>query len=147
MHAQEDLNNKMRSILVDWLVEVHHKFKLYPATLWLTVNVIDRFLAKVPIKRARLQLVGISAFFIACKFEEVYPPEAKDFVHITDNAYTRQEMLAMESDILNALNYEILVPTGFNFLSRYLNCIRASENTRLLACYYAERNLQVRLEV
>jgi cyclin B len=96
----------------------------------------------VPILRAKLQLVGISAFFIACKFEEVYPPEAKDFVHITDNAYTRQEMLAMESNILNALNYEILVPTGFNFLSRYLNCIRASENTRLLASYYAERNLQ-----
>jgi len=71
MDKQEDLNNKMRSILVDWLVEVHFKFKLYPATLWLTVNIIDRFLSKVPIKRARLQLVGISSFFIACKFEEV----------------------------------------------------------------------------
>lgn len=142
MQTQEDLNNKMRSILVDWLVEVHHKFKLYPATLWLCVNILDRFLTKVPVKRGRLQLVGIAAFFIACKFEEVYPPEAKDFVHITDNAYSRQEMLAMESDILNALNYEILVPTGFNFLSRYLNCIRASENTRMVASYYAERNLQ-----
>ena len=78
---------------------------------------------------------------------QVYPPEAKDFVHITDNAYTRQEMLAMESDILNALNYEILVPTGFNFLSRYLNCIRASDSTRMLASYYAERNLQVCFEL
>jgi cyclin B len=47
MNTQEDLNNKMRSILVDWLVEVHHKFKLYPATLWLCVNIIDRFLTKV----------------------------------------------------------------------------------------------------
>jgi cyclin B len=142
MHLQEDLNNKMRSILVDWLVEVHHKFKLFPSTLWLCVNIIDRFLMKVQVKRARLQLVGISAFFIACKFDEVYPPEAKDFVHITDNAYTKQEMLAMESDILAALDYHVLVPTGFHFLSRYLNCIRASENTRLLASYYAERNLQ-----
>ena len=142
MHTQDDLNNKMRSILVDWLVEVHHKFKLFPSTLWLCVNIIDRFLSKVQIKRARLQLVGISAFFIACKFEEVYPPEAKEFVQITDNAYSRKEMLAMESDILGALEYHILVPTGYNFLTRYLNCIRASDNIRMLANYYAERNLQ-----
>jgi hypothetical protein len=142
MHTQEDLNNKMRSILVDWLVEVHHKFKLFPSSLWLCVNIIDRYLMKATIKRAKLQLVGISAFFIACKFEEVYPPEAKDFVHITDNAYSRQELLAMETEILNTLEYHILVPTGYNFLTRYLNAIRAGENTRLLASYYAERNLQ-----
>ena len=142
MHTQDDLNNKMRSILVDWLVEVHHKFRLASSSLWLCVNIIDRFLMKVPIKRARLQLVGISAFFIACKFEEVHPPEAKDFVHITDNAYTRQEMLLMETNILNALNYEILIPTGYNFLNRYLDSIRASDNIRMLSNYYAERNLQ-----
>jgi transcription initiation factor TFIIIB Brf1 subunit/transcription initiation factor TFIIB len=142
MHNQADLNNKMRSILVDWLVEVHHKMKLQTSTLWLTVNLIDRFLTTVNIKRAKLQLVGIAAFFIACKFEEVYAPEAKDFIHITDNAYTREELLKMETDILTALNFEVLVPTGYHFLSRYLNAISASENTRLLASYYAERNLQ-----
>lgn len=142
MAKQEDLNFKMRSILLDWLVEVHHKFKLQTATLWLCVNIIDRYLEKQTIKRARLQLVGVSAFFIACKFEEVHPPEARDFVYITDNAYKREEVLGMETEILKVLNFEILVPTGYHFLVRYLNCIRASDNTRLLACYYAERNLQ-----
>jgi G2/mitotic-specific cyclin-B, other len=142
MHNQADLNSKMRSILVDWLVEVHHKFKLYTSSLYLCVNILDRFLSKVSILRARLQLVGISAFFLACKFEEVYPPGANDFVHITDNAYTKKEMLTMESDILAALNYEILVPTAHTFLSRYLNAIRASDSIRHLANYYAERNLQ-----
>lgn len=142
MDKQVDLNYKMRSILVDWLVEVHHKYKLQTSTLWLCVNIIDRYLCVELIKRGKLQLVGVAALFISCKFEEVYPPESKDFVHITDNAYTHSELLKMETDILSALNYEILVPTGFHFLSRYLNCIKASDNTRLLANYYAERNLQ-----
>jgi cyclin B len=142
MDGQEDLNNKMRSILIDWLVEVHNKYKLQTATLWLCVNIIDRYLSKVPIKRGKLQLVGVSSLFIACKFEEVYPPESRDFVHITDNAYSHTELLHMETEILNSLNYEIFVPTGYHFLCRYLNCIRASDNTRCLANYYAERNLQ-----
>lgn len=142
MDRQPDLNYKMRSILIDWLVEVHHKYKLQTSTLWLCVNLIDRYLSIEIIKRGKLQLVGVAALFISCKFEEVYPPESKDFVHITDNAYTHSELLKMETDILNTLNYEVLVPTGFHFLSRYLNCIKASDNTRMLANYYAERNLQ-----
>lgn len=142
MQKQQDLNNKMRSILVDWLVEVHFKFKLQTATLYLCINLIDRYLNLESILRGKLQLVGVAALFIACKFEEVYPPEVRDFVYITDNAYNREQVLKMETSILTALNYEVLVPTVHHFLSRYLNCIRASERTRLVANYYSERNLQ-----
>lgn len=86
----------MRAILVDWLVDVHNKFKLLPETLFLTVNIIDRYLEKVVIKRSQLQLVGVSAMLIACKYEEIYAPEVKDFVYVTDKAYTREEVLRME---------------------------------------------------
>ncbi len=55
---QADINEKMRAILVDWLVEVHLKFKLMPETLFLTVNLIDRFLEAKPVTRRNLQLVG-----------------------------------------------------------------------------------------
>ena len=44
LDKQPDINEKMRSILVDWLVEVHLKFKLVPESLYLTVNLIDRYL-------------------------------------------------------------------------------------------------------
>lgn len=132
----------MRSILIDWLVEVHHKFKLFPSTLWLCVNILDRYLEKVSIMRSKLQLVGVTALFIACKFEEIYPPEVRDCVYITDYAYDREEVLKMETTILVELNWEILVPTGYHFLTRYLNCIRCSERTKNVAFYYAERNLQ-----
>jgi len=86
MKNQSDINEKMRSILIDWLVEVHLKFKLFPETLFLTVNVIDKYLSLVDVHRTKLQLVGVSSMLIACKYEEIYPPEVRDFVYITDKA-------------------------------------------------------------
>ena len=79
----------MRSILVDWLVDVHLKFKLLPETLFITINLIDRFLEKSKVTKTRLQLVGVTALFIASKYEEIYPPELKDFIYITDRAYSK----------------------------------------------------------
>lgn len=100
MSKQEDINEKMRSILIDWLIEVHLKFKLVPESLYLTVNLIDRYLEREQVNRQKLQLVGVTAMLIACKYEEIYPPIVKDFVYITDNAYTKEEILDMERKIL-----------------------------------------------
>ena len=93
---QTDIHEKMRAILVDWLVDVHYKFKLVPETLYLTINLIDRYLQKEPVTRQQLQLVGVTAMLIASKYEEIYAPIVKDFVYITDNAYTKEEILSME---------------------------------------------------
>jgi cyclin B len=79
----------MRAILVDWLVDVHAKFKLVNETLFLTINLIDRFLEKTLVSRKNLQLVGVTCMFIATKYEEIYPPDLKDFVYVTDKAYTK----------------------------------------------------------
>lgn len=87
MKYQQDINEKMRSILIDWLVEVHLKFKLLPETLFLTVNIIDRYLAKEQVVRSKLQLVGVTSMLIASKYEEIYAPEVRDFEYITDKAY------------------------------------------------------------
>ena len=67
MTKQNDINEKMRAILIDWLVEVHLKFKLMIETLYLTVNIIDRFLEKETISRNKLQLVVVAAMFLASK--------------------------------------------------------------------------------
>ena len=100
MKIQPDINDRMRGILIDWLIEVHLKFKLVPETLYLTVNLIDRYLEIDVTSRDKLQLVGVTAMLIACKYEEIYPPEVKDFVYITDNAYTKQEIMDMEYKML-----------------------------------------------
>lgn len=70
-----EINAKMRTILADWLVEVHHKFELMPETLYLTINVIDRYLSMETVLRRELQLVGVSAMLIASKYEEIWAPE------------------------------------------------------------------------
>lgn len=75
MATQPDINAKMRSILVDWLIEVHRKFELMPETLYLTINIVDRFLSVKSVSRRELQLVGISSMLIASKYEEIWAPE------------------------------------------------------------------------
>ena len=80
MRKQTDINAKMRSILFDWLVEVHMKFKLVEETLFVTCGLIDRYLEKEKVMRDRLQLVGIAAMFIASKYEEIFAPECRSLV-------------------------------------------------------------------
>ncbi len=92
MEDQPYVNERMRSILVDWLVEVHLKFKLVPETLYLTVNIIDRYLARAEVSRPKLQLVGVTCLLIASKYEEIYPPELRDLVYICDKAYSKAEV-------------------------------------------------------
>lgn len=142
MDGQPELNGMMRSILVDWLIEVHMKFRLLPETLYLCVNIIDRYLSHKTVQRNRLQLVGVTALLIACKYEEIYPPEVKDCVYITDRAYTRQDVLDMEAEVVKTLKFSLTVPTGYPFLQRFLHVTNASSIVRNLANYYMERMLQ-----
>lgn len=142
MAHQTDVNAKMRAILIDWLLEVHFKFKLLPETLYLTVNIIDRYLERKPVVRTKLQLVGVTAMLVASKFEEIYPPEVKDFVFITSNAYTHDDILDMEARMLNTLRFEVTVPTAWAFLARYTKVGMLDSRTKLLAQYFVERCLQ-----
>ena len=96
MSGQDDINAKMRVILMDWLIEVHLKFKLRQETIYLCFQLIDRFLENNTVRRGKLQLVGVTGLMLASKYEEIYPPEVRDYVYICDNAYNRQDILDME---------------------------------------------------
>lgn len=76
-------------------LQVHYKFELMDETLFLTVNILDRFLARKTVVRKKLQLVGVTALLLACKYEEVCVPVVEDLVLISDRAYTRGEILEM----------------------------------------------------
>jgi len=114
-------NEKMRAVLIDWLVEVQIQFKLLQETLFLTVNTIDRFMAAEgkSIPRSNLQLVGVAAMFLVSKIEEIYAPSISDFVYITDNAYSESQIRQMELRIIRALNFDLCQPISLNFLRRY----------------------------
>jgi hypothetical protein len=119
MLHQPEVNDKMRAILIDWLIDVHLKFKLLPETMFITVSIIDRFLEKVNVSKSKLQLVGVTALMIASKYEEIYPPEVKDYVYITDRAYNKAEILNMEFNILSTLSFDVTFPTTYRFVEKY----------------------------
>ena len=148
MSKQNDINEKMRAILIDWLIEVHLKFKLMIETLYLTVNLIDRFLEKETITRNKLQLVGVTAMFLASKYEEIYAPECRDFVYISDKAYTREQILAMEGAVLAKLNFQLTTPNTYVFLKRFSKVAgiiaTPRSKTELLANMFVELTLQAR---
>ncbi|KAI4337847.1 hypothetical protein L6164_016216 [Bauhinia variegata] len=143
---QKDINASMRAILVDWLVEVTEEYRLLPETLFLTVNVIDRYLSGNAIKSHRLQLLGVASMMIAAKYEEIYAPKVEDFCYVTDNTYSKKEVLQMESAVLKYLKFELTAPTVRCFLRRFVSVAqRTSEVPSLqleyLADYLAELSL------
>lgn len=77
-NIQREISDKYRQYLVDWLAELHYKFKMWPETLFVTVGIIDKTLMKWPnFRKNELQSLGITALHIAGKYEEIYPPELK----------------------------------------------------------------------
>lgn len=143
---QKDVTPNMRGILVDWLVEVSEEYKLVPDTLYLTVNLIDRFLSQKFIEKQRLQLLGVTCMLIASKYEEICPPRVEEFCFITDNTYTSLEVLKMESQVLNLLHFQLSVPTIKTFLRRFVQAAQVSSEVpsvelEYLANYLAELTL------
>lgn len=135
---QSDINERMRAILIDWLIEVHHKFDLQQETLFLTVNLIDRFLAKQSVVRKKLQLVGLVAMLLACKYEEVSVPVVDDLVFISDKAYSRSEILEMEKLMLNTLEFNMSVPTPYVFLKRFLKAAQSETKLEQMSFFLME---------
>ncbi|XP_073263530.1 cyclin-B2-4 isoform X6 [Populus alba] len=138
MEQQFDINERMRGILIDWLIEVHYKFELMEETLYLTVNLIDRFLAVQPVARKKLQLVGVTAMLLACKYEEVSVPVVEDLILISDKAYSRKEVLAMEKLMVNTLQFNLSVPTPYVFMRRFLKASRDTKQLELLSFFIVE---------
>ncbi|KAL0594327.1 Cyclin-A2 [Plecturocebus cupreus] len=142
MKKQPDITNSMRAILVDWLVEVGEEYKLQNETLHLAVNYIDRFLSSMSVLRGKLQLVGTAAMLLASKFEEIYPPEVAEFVYITDDTYTKKQVLRMEHLVLKVLTFDLAAPTVNQFLTQYfLHQQPANCKVESLAMFLGELSL------
>lgn len=141
MDHQDNLEWHLRGVLVDWLIEVHTRFGLLPETMFLAVNIIDRFLSTRVVELDRLQLVGITAMFIASKYEEVMSPHVANFKHVADDGFSVEEILKAERFMLAALNYDLSYPNPMNFLRRISKADNYDMNTRTLGKYMLEISL------
>ncbi|XP_062309396.1 cyclin-A1 [Osmerus eperlanus] len=141
MRKQPDITNCMRIILMDWLVEVCLEYKLCNETFFLAVNYVDRFLSCMSVLRGKLQLLGTAAIMLAAKYEEIYPPEVDEFVYITDDTYTKKQLLRMEHLVLKVLAFDMTVPTTHHFLLQYMTVQSVCSKTQNLALYVSELSL------
>eukprot|EP00917_Polyrhabdina_sp_WS-2016_P027233 GHVP01058160.1.p1 GENE.GHVP01058160.1~~GHVP01058160.1.p1 ORF type:complete len:357 (+),score=61.74 GHVP01058160.1:457-1527(+) len=139
--AQKEVTFEMRSILIDWLIEVQWKLKLHPETLFLTVNIVDRFLSLRGVSTDKLQLVGLSATIIAAKYEEIIIPSISNFSMLSENAYTSEEILKAERYMLHVLDYFIGMPSPMTFLRRVSKADDYDVRTRTIAKYLMETSL------
>ena len=141
MDHQDHLEWHLRGVLVDWLIEVHTRFHLLPETIFLAINIIDRFLSNRVVQLEKLQLVGITAMFIASKYEEVLSPHVTNFKHVADDGFTEDEILGAERFVLQALNYDLSYPNPMNFLRRISKADNYDIQTRTLGKYLLEISL------
>jgi hypothetical protein len=141
MDRQPYLSWKHRGILVDWMVQVHYRFKMVPETLFMAVNFLDRYLGLQEVGRDKLQLVGIAALLVASKYEEIYPPPVADFVFFSDNFYTGDQILQMERILLKILQFQLGYPTPLHFLRRVSKADDLDIQTRTLGKYLMEVSL------
>ncbi|KAG5354111.1 hypothetical protein C0989_007472 [Termitomyces sp. Mn162] len=107
MNDQTEITWAMRQTLVDWLLQVHLRYHMLPETLWIAVNIVDRFLSKRVVSLVKLQLVGVTAMFIAAKYEEILAPSVEEFVFMTESVYPREEVLKGERIMLQTLDFRI----------------------------------------
>lgn len=139
MRAQPEIRWSLRGILINWLVSIHQKFRLMGETLFVTVNIIDRYLAKVEVPLDRLQLVGATALFIAAKYEEVFSPSISNYAFVA--TVTEAEICATEMSILRVLDYDLGVPNPMNFLRRISKADNYNISSRTLAKYLMDISL------
>ena len=141
MERQSDINEQMRAILIDWLVEVHYRFRLKSETLFQTVWIIDTYLSLVEITRAKLQLLGIASLLIACKSQEIYYPQLNEFIDITDGAYAKHELIDMEKKVLKILDFNIVAPTANDFYNIITKAFCFDQKQFYLGKYFLESSL------
>ncbi|RZC79228.1 hypothetical protein C5167_003425 [Papaver somniferum] len=141
MNSQNQINENMRMILVDWLVEVHHVFKLSPETLYFAIQIIDRYLSVHLVQRKELQLVGITSMLLASKYEEIWAPTVNDLVSISERAYSKEHILGMEKSILAKLGWSLTGPTPYVFLVRFIKAAMADKEMENMAFFLTELGL------
>ena len=141
MTLQKSINDKMRAILVDWLIDVHFRFDMKKKTLFNCVYIIDAFLSKNLIDRKYLQLLGMAALLISCKETEIMYPSLNSFLALSDFSYSLQELTNMERFVIKILDFDILAPTAEEFYAINAEYFKFGEKQRFFGEYFLDASL------
>lgn len=117
--VQTDIKDTSRAFLMEWIIDVHRKFRLVPEALYVMQHVIDQYMSRKKIQKSQLHLLGVATLLIGSKYEEIYPPELKDLLQVSENKFTRNMVLEMELDILTTIDFNMTAPSPYRFLERF----------------------------
>ena len=119
-----EINERMWTILIEWLIELSIEFKLNNESLHRAVAICLEYMRNTikQIQRSRLQLIGVTSLQVACKLHEVFAPSCSDFAYICANAYTTDDIRSFEKQLLQ---YHILSPTPWQTIVHTSNNVRA----------------------
>jgi G2/mitotic-specific cyclin 1/2 len=132
---------KMRTSLIDWVIQLHYAFKFCLETLYLTINIIDRFLSVRQVSNTYLPLVGIASLFIAAKYEEIIVPSIEQILKAANNCNTPEEVFIVERCILKELEFDLNFPSPLNFLRRISKADEYEMFARTLSKFFMELSL------
>ena len=136
-------NEKNRGIIFQWLIKNNHNWKLNDDTIFMAMNIMDRYISKYKVKNSEFQLIGIASYFIASKYEDIYPQYLDELSKICNFIYTPDDIIKKEYEILSGLNFDILYNSSYKFLT-FLHSICDKENMKLF--YLAQFILELSLE-
>jgi hypothetical protein len=135
---QTDIKDSMRCILIDWIISLQNKFFRKSNTLFLTINLIDRYLSKRSIHRTKFQLLGVTSLFIAFKYEEIHMKNINDFVDLTARAFDKTEILNMEKIIIDLVEFDLDLPLSNDFFDLLSTVYKFDKKEYFFGCFLLE---------
>ncbi|KAF9068858.1 cyclin-like protein [Rhodocollybia butyracea] len=139
MSYHSELDWEKRFILVEWVLQIHSRYNFLAESFFLFVNIMDRFLSLRPtVALSKLQLVGVSCFCTAVKFEEGVAPSTKELVLLTGEIYTAEEICTAERYVLKTIDFNLSFPGPMSWLRRGSKADDLDPVARTLAKYFLE---------
>ena len=126
------INEKHRAVVIEWLSYIVHYFSQSNETLFMSINIMDRYISKKKITLNIYQLVAISSYLIASKYEDTFTPSIDDLIYISKNIYNHNDITTMEKDILDTLNFDIFSVSSYQFFSSFY--LISNINNKILFC-------------
>ena len=127
-NEKSELNPEMRTVAVDWLVLIHQKiFKFKENTLFLTIQIFDRYLSKTYLSIEKTELLLLTSFMLASKYNEIDYVNMQETLQLSQNKFTKEQVIEMESEILIKLNFEVLAPTMCEYFKLFASYLNLSE--------------------
>ena len=114
--SHKTVSEASRAKLIDWLADLHYKYKMFPETIFTVATLVDRYLSAKTVPLSELQLVGAAALFISAKFEETYQvPQMKQLLSACAGQYTSTQLLNTEADMLSIFGFDLIVNSAYKF--------------------------------